>query len=167
MKSTLISIIALIFLISCNSENKSGNSLSEIIRDITLENLAGSALELDDDMIRISGLVTHVCQHGGQKMFLTNEDKSVSLLVRVTNSIPEFKTTLEGSIVEVTGILVVSVADNSEKGMGHDHDDDSGVGLTEEECETEAAMKDSENGCCAPNITYHVEAVSFKEVIPA
>ncbi|MEX2371396.1 MAG: hypothetical protein WD578_10345 [Bacteroidales bacterium] len=166
MKSTLISIIAVICLISCNSENKSGNSSPEMVREISLESLAGSAIDLNEDMIRISGLVTHVCQHGGQKMFITNEDKSVSLLVRVTNSIPEFKPTLEGSIVKVTGNLVVSVADNSEKGAGHDHDDDSGVGLTEEECETEAAMKDSENGCCAPNITYHVEAVSFKEVIP-
>ena len=158
MKKIISILVVTAILISCNSE--SGKSLvsAEEIKLVPIENIESSAGELGDNLIQTIGLVTHICRHGGQKMFLTDDSNEVHLLVRVSSSIPEFDLTLEGSMLEVTGKLIamIKAADNHE---GHNHSE-------EEDCAAEKKMKKkSGSDECTTNITYHLEAVSYKEII--
>ena len=158
MKSYISILVAIIFLISCNSETGKKGGNSETIEIISIENLGNSAEDLGENLVQTSGLVTHICRHGGQKMFLTDESNEVHLLVRASSSIPEFELVLEGSILEVTGKLIATVAEVSDH-EGHEHSE-------EEDCAAEKKMKaNAGSDECAPNVTYHLEAISYKEII--
>jgi hypothetical protein len=158
MKNIIPVLVVTAFLISCKSNSgKNGETAAEI-KLVPIENLESSAGEMTDNLIQTTGLVTHICRHGGQKLFLTDESNEVHLLVRVSSSIPEFDLTLEGSMIEITGKLIATVkaAENHE---GHDHAD-------EEDCAAEKKMKEkSGSDECTTNITYHLEAVSYKEIL--
>lgn len=165
----IISIFTIsIFLFSCNTSTKN----NEDAKTISFEELATSAEELNDQLVSIEGIVTHVCKHGGQKMFLTDETKELSLLIRVSESIPEFDVALEGSNVQVTGKVIVAVAEVETEvhdGDGVMHLQSESEGTSEDgaaaECPTEEAMKEKGEGDASEsNITYHIEATSFKEI---
>lgn len=155
MKKIIPIFVLAIFLFSCNTGTKN----TEEIKSVTFEELATSAEGLNDKLVTIEGMVTHVCKHGGQKLFLTDETKELNLLVRVTESIPEFDVALEGSNVQITGNLIVAVAEANEE------DDHHGDGEDEADCATEEALKEKGEGdACTSNITYHINATSFKEI---
>lgn len=158
---TLAVIVAIGF--GCNSGNDTANESD--VKKVDISTIEASASELENQVVQVSGMVNHVCKHGGQKMFLTNDTTGTSLLVRVGPSIPEFDVALEGSNVEVTGKLVVSVVSNTEE----EHDGEGHEGVASQEpadCPTEEAMKAAGEGEeCSTSITYHIEATSFKEII--
>ena len=158
MKLTISTLVVLVFLISCNSESGKSSEKNEEIKVIAIENLDNSAKGLGDKIIRTTGMVTHICRHGGQKMFLTDDAKEKHILVRVSSSIPEFDILLEGSTLEVTGKLVTTITKTTDL-EGHDHSE-------EKECAAEAKMKEgSGSDEYTTNITYHLEALSYKEII--
>jgi hypothetical protein len=158
MKTVFLIIVTTALLISCNSQSGKNGSITEDPTFVAIENIEGSAGELTENLIQTKGLVTHICRHGGQKMFLTDESNETHLLVRASSSIPEFDIALEGSTIEVSGkmIATVKVLDDHD---GHDHSD-------EEDCAAEAKMKEnSDSDECTTDITYHLEAISYKEII--
>ncbi|MFC2090077.1 OB-fold nucleic acid binding domain-containing protein [Bacteroidota bacterium] len=150
MKKLAILTLTVLLIFSCTSNN----SKVEDIKALTLEELTVQAADLNEATISVEGLVTHVCKHGGQKMFLTDETKNIDILVQVSNSIPEFDVALEGSNVKVTGKVIVSVVDESME----EHE-----GEKEENCPTEEAMK-KDGEACATNITYYIEAAEYSEL---
>lgn len=158
---TLAAIVAIGF--GCNNGN--GKVDNTDVRKVDIATIEASASELENQTVQVTGMVLHVCKHGGQKMFLTNDSTETSLLVRVGSSIPEFDVALEGSNVEVTGKLVVSVVNNMEE--EHDGEGHGAVASSEPaDCPTEEAMKAAGEGEeCSTSITYHIEATSFKEII--
>ena len=111
MKKILTVAAITMLLIACNTENR--NTDVQDVRKLDIATLETSAGEFENQTIQVSGMVLHVCKHGGQKMFLTTDSTEASLLVRVGPSIPEFDVTLEGSNVEVTGTLVATVVSNT------------------------------------------------------
>lgn len=158
MKFAISTIVVLVLLISCNSESGENNKTVEDVKVIALENIENSASDIGDNIIQTKGMVTHICKHGGQKMFLTDDKKDSHILVRVSSSIPEFDVSLEGSTLEITGKLVATITETNGN-EGHDHTE-------EEECAAEARMKeDSGPDGSTTKTTYHLEALSFKEVI--
>jgi hypothetical protein len=158
MKSYSLILAAIVFFVSCNSETGKMGENSETIKVVPIETLEASAAELGDNLLQTTGLVTHICKHGGQKMFLTDESNEVHLLVRVSSSIPEFDIALEGSTIEVTGKLVATVTEVTDQ-KDHEHSD-------EEVCAAEAKMNaNAESDERTSNITYHLEAISYKETI--
>src|SRR5210317_2227610 len=102
---TVAAVIAVLF--SCNSRNN--EVAEENIKEVDFATLEASASDLENETVKVTGMVLHVCKHGGQKMFISADTSESSLLVLVSPSIPEFDVALEGSNVEVTGKLVVSV----------------------------------------------------------
>ncbi len=158
---TVAAIFAVFF--GCNTENGQVNDTD--VKKVNISTIEASASELEDQTVQVTGMVLHVCKHGGQKMFLTNDSTEASLLVRVGPRIPEFDVTLEGSNVEVTGKLVVSVVSNTEE--AHDGEDHQAVASSEPaDCPAEEALKAAGEGEeCTTTITYHIEASSFKEII--
>jgi len=52
-------------------------------------------------------MVTHICKHGGKKMFLVGENPDVKVVVFAGEAISEFPVELEGTKVKVFGIVKV------------------------------------------------------------
>ena len=97
-------------LASCgNDSNKSKEQTSE-------EEMTPTALEVDQvladpdslvgDTIEIEGICTHICKHGGGKIFLMGSDDTKTLRVEAGESIGSFPQETVNSIVRVTGVLV-------------------------------------------------------------
>jgi hypothetical protein len=157
MKSYISFIVAIVFLVSCNSESGKKTKNSENIKAVPIEILESSAKELGENLVQTTGLVTHICRHGGQKLFLTDETNEVHLLVRVSSSIPEFDIALEGSTLEVTGKLISTVTTTA--------DHDSNEHSEEEVCAAEEKMKENADlDESSLSVTYHLEAISYKEI---
>ncbi len=97
-------------LASCGDDsNKSKDQASA-------EEVAHAALEVDQvladpdslvgDTIEIEGICTHICKHGGGKIFLMGSDDTKTLRVEAGESIGSFPQETVNSIVRVTGVLV-------------------------------------------------------------
>ena len=97
-------------LASCGDDsNKSKEQASS-------EEVAAAALEVDQvladpdslvgDTIEIEGICTHICKHGGGKIFLMGSDDTKTLRVEAGESIGSFPQETVNSIVRVTGVLV-------------------------------------------------------------
>jgi len=100
----------------------------------------------------VSGMVTHVCRHGGQKCFVLGEDGTTQIREVPGGDIDEFKIDIEGSTVAFKGVFRVM-------------DTDQATELTEEmgemaDHQTEMAHSEAEKA------EYYIEAVDFKELTP-
>lgn len=97
-------------LASCGDDsNKSKEQASA-------EEVTPAALEVDQvladldslvgDTIKVEGICTHICKHGGGKIFLMGSDDTKTLRVEAGESIGSFPQETVNSIVRVTGVLV-------------------------------------------------------------
>lgn len=58
-----------------------------------------------DEPVAIRGYVTHICKHSGKRCFLTGKGQKHSIRVEAKGEIGGFDKELEGSQLEVNGIL--------------------------------------------------------------
>lgn len=104
---------------ACNqASQKQGNSdtdHSEKIVSATIEELLASPTEYENKEVAITGMVTHVCRHGGQKCFVLAEDGETQIRLVPGGDIDEFKIELEGSTVAVKGTFRVMAAQQTEE----------------------------------------------------
>lgn len=113
MKRILLSVVVLVFVLSAceNNTGKDASSQNEeqaITDEIVLVNLVdfdGQAAEFVGKPIKISGTIDHVCKHGGQKMFIVNEDTETRIKIVTGEDMAAFNTELEGESLEVVGIV--------------------------------------------------------------
>jgi hypothetical protein len=91
--------------------NISSNQLSptaaqaQNVTVITPEKFQDFAAENVGKEVQIKGMVVHVCREGGKKMFIIGEDPDMRVKITPNDKIGVFKPELEGSTVEVTGII--------------------------------------------------------------
>ena len=103
MKKILFLLIAITFVFACNnSENQS--SEAEIIK-INLVNFEKNAVNLVNKKIEITAIVRHVCEHGGQRLFLVSEETEESAKVVLGKNVAAFKTDLVGNTVKIIGTI--------------------------------------------------------------
>jgi hypothetical protein len=55
--------------------------------------------------IEITGMVVHVCKHGGKKMFIIGEDPEMKVKIDASDKVSVFMPELEGSTVTVKGVI--------------------------------------------------------------
>ncbi|NTV82858.1 MAG: hypothetical protein HGA23_00980 [Bacteroidales bacterium] len=72
---------------------------------ITPEKFQDFAAENVGKEVEISGMVIHVCKHGGKKMFIIGEDPDMRVKITASDKISVFEPELEGSTVSVKGII--------------------------------------------------------------
>ena len=90
MKNLFLFIFLTSLLFSCNNSNQTNEgSDSDLVR-VDMSEFYASADEFVDNKVIISGLVTHVCKHGGQKLFIIGENDEQRLRINVGEGIPEF-----------------------------------------------------------------------------
>lgn len=111
------------------------------------EEVAPAALEVDQvladpdslvgDTIEIEGICTHICKHGGGKIFLMGSDDTKTLRVEAGESIGSFPQETVNSIVRVTGVLV------------EDRIDEDYLAQWEAQIADQAKETQGEGGCAA------------------
>lgn len=103
-----------------------------------------------DKEIKVEGMVSHICEHGGKRLHLTEGDSEEKLRVRAGKKIGQFQKELEGSNISVTGKFVEERIDEEyinklRKGDVDDESHDHHAG-EEHEGEKETSKKeDSHN----------------------
>ena len=128
-------------LASCGDDsNKSKEQASA-------EEVTTAALEVDQvladpdslvgDTIEIEGICTHICKHGGGKIFLMGSDDTKTLRIEAGEPIGSFPQETVNSIVRVTGVLV------------EDRIDEDYLAQWEAQIADQAKEAQGEGGCAA------------------
>ncbi len=113
MKKLLFTIIALAFIaVSCentatktNDENKTEIVVVDEIITVSMVDYDSLVETLAGKKISISGTVDHVCKHGGQKLFIVDENSDARIKITPNEEIAAFNTDLVGETVKITGII--------------------------------------------------------------
>ena len=157
MTRKLIVLSALILLLaSCGNQNKQTDE-SISASETTVAELLDNASPLANQTVKVTGTVVHVCRHGGQRLFIVGQDSEDRFRITTGEDIAEFKIDLEGSQIEVTGIVneliidetylaeweseVALGADEHSRGEGHE----GGIGHGEH-AEGESAEEEQSEG---------------------
>lgn len=103
----LVSGIAAAF-VCCHGSERKEKAATETVE-------TSSAMEVDDLLkdaetlvgkeVTLSGVCTHICKHGGKKIFLMGSDDTQTIRIEAGEEIGSFKPETVNSVVEVTGIL--------------------------------------------------------------
>jgi fructose-specific component phosphotransferase system IIB-like protein len=112
IKKFMIVLFASTLLISCaNSTQNTETSEAEAATELTVDNFESMAGDLIGKPVVLIGTINHVCEHGGQKMFLVEEGSEASIKVVPNESMAAFNTNLKGSKVKVEGIIEALIID--------------------------------------------------------
>lgn len=108
IKSFLILATALL-MVACggNTSNKSNNEEAQAEVAATamdIDALLSSAEELAGQEVEIEGICTHICSHGGRKIFLMGSDDTKTIRIE-SGKLGAFDQKCVNSIVKVKGML--------------------------------------------------------------
>ena len=71
-----------------------------------VDNLLADAEKLTGGKVTVEGVCTHICRHGGRKIFLMGTDDTQVIRIEAGEKIGSFKPECENNVVRVTGTLV-------------------------------------------------------------
>jgi len=113
MMTRLITFVTLLILVaSCG--NQAGKADTKLdAPEITVADFLTQASPMVEQAVRVKGTVVHVCRHGGQRLFLTGEDSEDRVRITTGEDIAEFEVSLEGSQIEVVGVVKELIIDNT------------------------------------------------------
>jgi hypothetical protein len=94
---------------------------SQKLLTASIEELVAQPAEFQDKAIALSGMVTHVCRHGGQKCFVLAEDGETQLRIVPGEGIDEFGIDLEGSTVAFKGTFRMMTAEEADAHVDEHH----------------------------------------------
>ena len=99
-KFAILSLISCFILagVSAFAQEKNVTSVKPTDFPDKAETLLGQKVE-------ISGMVVHVCKHGGKKMFIVGDDPEIRVKIDASEEVTVFSVDLEGSTVLVQGIV--------------------------------------------------------------
>ncbi len=156
MKKLLVLIVLLAALVSCNQGEKKA-AVTDAIDEtevsasmLTVKGILESPGDYEDSEIKITGMVTHVCSHGGQKLFIIGDDPDQQLRINVGEGIAEFDKALEGSTVEFIGTFKIMEEEQTAELAKENEEKDHHTG-------DEAHAK-------AESASYFIEATEYKEL---
>jgi hypothetical protein len=111
-KLTILAVISFILLsvntLIAQDEKKvtqmtvSADSKLTVITPETFQEFAAQNVGRE---VEISGMVVHVCKHGGKKLFIVGEDPEKRVKITTSEKISVFEPELEGSTIAVSGII--------------------------------------------------------------
>ena len=149
---TLAMLIGACNFITSKDGNEAGKAGTEKIVTATVEELLATPADYDGKAVALSGMVTHVCRHGGQKCFVLGQDGETQIRIVTGGDIDEFETSLEGSTVAFRGVFrVLNVTESAE---------------LLEDYESKAHHDTIQPHTQAEQADYFVEAIDYKAVTP-
>lgn len=145
MRKLFILTLVVLFAVSCGSRQNQTQSTEETLQVMTVDELMVAAADHVDQEVVISGLITHVCKHGGQRCFVMGSTDAVTIRVEAGDEIGSFKQEYVGSELQITGILRLVPVDGGHEcseGEVATHEHEKGTEMVEEgvvKTETEVA----------------------------
>jgi len=108
-------IFSILALAACTNSQKTNNEKSttqttEKIETIQLADFNSQAANFVNKKVELSGIVDHVCKHGGKKILLVNAEGTARVHIESAN---RFKDSLTGNNVSVIGIVKEFVVDEA------------------------------------------------------
>ena len=102
---------AVFFLAGCggnpNKKNASETQTSETQSSVMeVDNLLADAEKLTGGKVTVEGVCTHICRHGGRKIFLMGTDDTQVIRIEAGEKIGSFKPECVNNVVRATGRLV-------------------------------------------------------------
>lgn len=104
----VVAMMAALTLSSCGSKNAKQAEVAvtdTIPVVLTVDDVLANADSLKNTEITVEGICTHICQHGGKKIFLMGSNDSISLRCEADDKIGQFNPDVVNNLVQVTGIL--------------------------------------------------------------
>ncbi len=145
----LIALVTIIAFISCTGNKKNDETYTSTAPTYaTVDEILANAEQKIDDTVLIEGLCTHICSHGGQKLFLMGDDESNTIRVETNDVLGAFKAECVNSMIQVKGNLKEERIDEAyltqweariAEGVVEEHGEDG------EGCETELKAQGQED----------------------
>lgn len=123
IKKVLLSLIVMTFVFSGLTTFAQDDSKVKF-PEVKVDQFQDKATDMIGNTVEIQGMVTHVCKHGGKKMFIMSSDPDVQVKITVGENIAAFPVELEGSNVWVKGkVEEMMVEVEEEEGVEHEEDE--------------------------------------------
>lgn len=147
-----LGLVAAACNLTSQKDGEAGTAAMETIVSATIEELLATPADYEGKEVAVSGMVTHVCRHGGQKCFVLAGDGETQIRVNTGGDIDEFETSLEGSTVAFRGVFrILDVAEST---------------VLVEDYESKAHHDTEQPHTQAEKAEYYVEAIDYKEITP-
>ena len=143
----LIALLSIMTFTSCSGNKKTGETTTEQA-PVTVDQLLANTEQEIDNIVLVEGFCTHICSHGGKKMFLMGDDDSKTIRVESNDAIGSFKAECVNSMIQVKGTIKEERIDEAyltqweariTDGTVEEHGEDG------EGCETELKAQGQEN----------------------
>ena len=111
MKKYLIFISIVLIFFACKTEPKpASNTIAGIV---TVSELLTKPDSFVNKNMQVKGTITHVCKHGGKKMFLMGLTEDQTLRVDAGKEMSQFDASRIGNDAVVTGVFVEQKVDEA------------------------------------------------------
>ncbi len=117
MKKYVVLVVALMAMVGFNScgnkQQKQQDEASEQLSGaIDVDSLLAAADSLSGQEVTVEGVCTHICKHGGRKIFLMGSDDTQTIRIEA-GKVGKFDQKCVNSLVKVTGVLVEQRVDEA------------------------------------------------------
>lgn len=117
MKKYVVLVVALMAMVGFNScgnkQQKQQDEASEQLSGaIDVDSLLAAADSLSGKEVTVEGVCTHICKHGGRKIFLMGSDDTQTIRIEA-GKVGKFDQKCVNSLVKVTGVLVEQRVDEA------------------------------------------------------
>ena len=105
MKKLIVYLViaaAALMAAGCGGNSNNRKQAAETAQD----NLLADAEKLTGKQVTVEGVCTHICRHGGRKIFLMGTDDTQVIRIEAGEKIGAFKPECVNNVVRVTGTLV-------------------------------------------------------------
>lgn len=135
------SVVLTVAVISCRQGGvKQTVAPAETTPVITISELITNPVEYGDKLVRIDGVIDHMCRNSGQKMRVKEDGSDLSIEIQLGSLASEFSVELEGKAISLEGVLKYTVANRD--ALGEDAPQHGNKG-EEHDCETEKAVAEA------------------------
>lgn len=100
--------IASFTVTSCGNKKKKAENTAktETAAVLQIDDVLANPDSLAGKTVTLEGICTHICEHGGKKIFLLGTDDTKTLRVDAGQEIGSFPAEVVNNVIEVTGTLV-------------------------------------------------------------
>ena len=105
MRNLFVLLAASVLMVACGARQNTSTTSEETQVVMSVEELLANAPELVDAEVTVTGTVSHVCQHGGQRCFLIGASDETMIRIEAGEEIGAFSQENVGDNLQVTGVL--------------------------------------------------------------
>lgn len=115
MKRNYMAAVALLMIVGCTAVSCGSGTSKQSQGDQTAQTTNSTALEVDSLLknaeafigqpVVVEGVCTHICQHGGGKIFLMGSDDTQTIRIDAGDKVGKFTPETVNSLVRINGTL--------------------------------------------------------------